>query len=120
MRIKKILKISIPAVVAGLMFFSSCNNKDQKSSAFELTGALSQAGEGIKVYLDRLLPDTVQHLDSTTIDKDGKFSFHTSGIYKGFYTVRITEQDYVTLILDSAEKVQLTGNAQNLGYIQGI
>lgn len=116
MKIAKLLNRVILFVFTGIIFFSSCNNANKKSSTFELKGDLSQAGEGIKVYLDRLLPDTVQHLDSTTIDKNGKFSFHTAGIYKGFYTVRINDQDYVTLILDSAEKVQMTGNAQNLGY----
>ena len=116
MKFNTLLQSAIPVTLAGLLFFSSCKNSGNKSSAFELDGTLSQAGQGIKVYLDRLLPDTVQHLDSTSIDKDGHFSFHTAGIYKGFYTVRLTEQDYITLILDSAEKVQVTGNAQNLGY----
>ncbi len=116
MKTKKIVSLTIPLLIAGALFFSSCKHNKSMSSTFELTGQLSQAGEGIKVYLDRLLPDTVQHIDSTTIDKEGKFSFHTIGIYKGFYTLRITEQDYATLILDSAEKVQLNGNAQNLGY----
>jgi thiol-disulfide isomerase/thioredoxin len=116
MKLNILLKSAVPVIIAGVILFSSCGNKGSKSSSFELTGELSQAGEGIKVHLDRLLPDTVQHLDSTTIDKEGKFSFHTSGIYKGFYTVRVTQQDYATLILDSAEKVQLSGNAQNLGY----
>lgn len=116
MKPNNLLNTSIPVLVAGLMLFSSCHQTVKKSSTFELNGTLSQAGEGIKIYLDRLLPDTVEHLDSTTIDKDGNFSFHTTGIYKGFYTLRITQQDYITLILDSAEKVQVTGNAQNLGY----
>src|ERR1700679_3777589 len=116
MKLNILLKSAGPVIIAGVILFSSCGNKGNKSSSFELRGQLSQAGEGIKVYLDRLLPDTVQHIDSTTIDKEGKFSFHTMGIYKGFYTLRITEQDYATLILDSAEKVQLSGNAQNLGY----
>lgn len=116
MKLHKLLNSAVGSLFAGLLFFSSCNHGGKKSSSFELSGNLSQAGEGIKVYLDRLLPDTVQHIDSTTIGKDGKFSFHTAGIYKGFYTLRITEQDYATLILDSAEKVTINGNAQNLGY----
>lgn len=116
MKLNNLIPASFTALVTGLMLFSSCNNMGKKTSTFELDGTLSQAGQGIKVYLDRLLPDTVQHLDSTTINQDGKFSFHTAGIYKGFYTIRLTEQDYITLILDSAKKVQVNGNAQNLGY----
>lgn len=116
MKTPKSAYIAFTLLLAGTLFFSSCHNSGRKSSAFELSGTLSQAGEGIKIYLDRLLPDTVQHVDSTTIDKDGKFTFTTPGIYKGFYTLRITQQDYATLILDSTEKVTITGNAQNLGY----
>lgn len=116
MKLNNLLNSAIPTLIAGILFFSSCNHASKESSSFELDGTLSQAGEGIKVYLDLLLPDTVKHLDSTTIDKDGKFSFHTRDISKGFYTVRISEQNYITLILDSAEKVHVTGNAQNLGY----
>ena len=115
MKINKSINSLFLFLIAGTLFFSSCNNAGKKSSSFELTGTFSQAGDGIKIYLDRLLPDTVQHIDSTTI-KDGKFTFHTAGIYKGFYTLRITQQDYITLILDSAEKVNVRGNAQNLGY----
>lgn len=116
MKTPKSAYIAFTLLLAGTLFFSSCHNSGRKSSTFELSGTLSQAGEGIKIYLDRLLPDTVQHVDSTTIDKDGKFTFTTQGIYKGFYTLRITQQDYATLILDSTEKVTITGNAQNLGY----
>ncbi len=104
-----------------IMVFASCHPKNNKPSLFELKGDLAQAGEGIKVYLDRLLPnDSVEHLDSAIIDKDGKFDFHTAGIYKGFYTVRIGKGDFAALILDSAEKAEITGNAQNLGYTYDV
>lgn len=115
MKMNKLRNNAVLLLAAGALFFASCHKSNQ-SSTFELTGDLSQAGEGIKVYLDRFLPDTTEHIDSTTIDKDGQFAFHTAGIYKGFYTLRVTHQDYITLILDSAEKVHITGNAQNLGY----
>src|SRR5580698_9831189 len=83
-------------ILAGIMFFTSCKNSShRKSPTFELKGDMAQAGEGIKVYLDRLLPnDSVEHLDSVAIDKDGKFVFNTVGIFKGFYTVRIAKGDF--------------------------
>jgi peroxiredoxin len=108
-------------LIGALVFFSSCHTTKKKSSTFEIDGDLAQAGEGIKVYLDRQLPnDSIEHLDSTTIDKEGKFVFNTEGIYKGFYVVRITKGDFAELILDSNEKVQFTGNAQNLGYTYNV
>ncbi len=120
MKLLKSTYIAFSLLVVGTLFLPSCHNSGKKAFTFELSGTLSQAGEGIKVYLDRLLPDTTQHLDSTTIDKNGSFTFSTPGIYKGFYTLRITQQNYVTLILDSNEKVHITGNAQNLGYTYNV
>jgi peroxiredoxin len=113
---------TLVVLIAGLLVFSSCNPGKKKSSTFELKGDWSQAGEGIKVYLDRHLPpnDSVEHLDSTTIDKNGEFSLNTAGIYKGFYTLGTSKANFVALILDSVEKVHLTGNAQNLGYTYDV
>lgn len=120
----KINKIVCSALIFGFtsaLLFTSCHNNPKKSSTFELRGDLAQAGQGIKVYLDRLLPnDSVEHLDSTAIDKEGKFVFNTAGIKKGFYAVRITKGDFAVVILDSAEKAEITGNAQNLGYTYDI
>lgn len=121
MNITKKSGILLFFILAAVMIFTSCKNKAKKSSTFELKGDMAQAGEGIKVYLDRLLPnDSVEHLDSAAIDKDGKFIFNTPGIYKGFYTVRIAKGDFAVLILDSTDKAELTGNAQNLGYTYDI
>ncbi|HTB08029.1 MAG TPA: TlpA disulfide reductase family protein [Bacteroidia bacterium] len=103
----------LPALVLSL--FACHNNTKPVSSTFELAGTLSGGGEGIKIYLDRLLPDTTMHLDSTVLDKSGNFSFHTPGIYKGFYNLRLTAGDFATLILDSTEKVHIEGNSQFLG-----
>jgi thiol-disulfide isomerase/thioredoxin len=121
MKLNKLVRVTVGLFLASIFVFASCNNKVKKSSTFELKGDLSQAGEGIKVYLDRLMPNnSVEHLDSTAIDKNGDFTFNTPGIYKGFYTLRITKGDFAVLILDSAEKVELTGNAQNLGYTYDV
>jgi peroxiredoxin len=110
----KFRKISLLGILTTTLL--SCQNNSKKtSSTFELSGTLTGGGEGISIYLDRILPDTTMHLDSTTLDKNGSFSFHTPGIYKCFYILRITKSDFATLILDSTEKVHIEGNSQFLG-----
>jgi thiol-disulfide isomerase/thioredoxin len=103
--------------IAFILFLTACNNKNTStsSSGFELSGTLSGGGEGINIYLDRISPDGIKHLDSTKLANGGTFTFHTNGIYKGFYTLRITQSDFATLILDSTEKVHVEGNSQFLG-----
>ncbi|MGP8215142.1 MAG: redoxin family protein [Bacteroidia bacterium] len=101
--------------LAAMMLFAACKTGTQSSGGFELSGTLSGGGEGVNIYLDGLTTQGTVHLDSTKIGKDGKFVFHTPGIKKGFYNLRITETDYATLILDSAEHVTIEGNSQFLG-----
>jgi peroxiredoxin len=103
-------------VLSSLAALVACHNKTgNSSSTFELTGKLSEAGPGIPIYLDRISQEGTTHLDSTKIGNDGTFSFHTTGIIKGFYILRITQSDFATLILDSTERVHVTGDAQFLG-----
>jgi len=100
--------------IAALALLAACGNK-QSAASFELTGKLVGGGEGINIYLDRLTVDGTVHLDSVVMGKDGQFTFHTKGITKGFYNLRITNSDYATLILDSNEHVTIQGNSQFLG-----
>ncbi|HXP51862.1 MAG TPA: TlpA disulfide reductase family protein [Bacteroidia bacterium] len=106
------LKTSL-TYIAALSLFAACNS-GSKSGSFQLTGTLTNGGEGISIYLDKLTTQGTVHLDSTKI-KGGKFEFHTKGIVKGFYNLRITDADYATLILDSAEQANVNGDSQFLG-----
>lgn len=108
------------ALLAG---FTACHNKGNQvsgSSAFELSGKLSDGGAGMPIYLDRISQENTDHLDSTKLGSDGTFSFHTKGISKGFYILRLTESDFATLILDSNEQVHVEGNAQFLGNTYSV
>lgn len=102
-----------------LVGLTACHNKtgtqDNGSSTFELSGKLSGGGAGMPIYLDRLTSKEDAHIDSTKIGSDGTFTFHTKGITKGFYKLRLTRSDFAILILDSAEKVHVEGDAQFLG-----
>jgi len=52
MKRNNFLYTAIPLFVAGLLFFSSCNHSGKKSSAFELTGHLSQPEKSRMERLD--------------------------------------------------------------------
>jgi peroxiredoxin len=104
--------------MALVALIAACHPKETKtaeSSTFELSGKLNGGGEGISIYLDRVSRENVEHLDSTKLGADGSFTFHTKGIYKGFYVLRITQSDFAMLVLDSNEKVVVSGNSQFLG-----
>jgi peroxiredoxin len=100
--------------LSAITFLAACTNSN-KSGDFELTGTLTDGGVGMNIYLDNLTTNGIVHLDSTKIMAGGKFAFHTNGIYKGFYNLRISEGDYATLILDSNEHANVDGSSQFLG-----
>ncbi len=108
-------RILIAALSLSILAACSHNNNNSASSNFELSGKLSGGGAGVPIYLDRIAPEGSTHLDSTKIGADGTFTFHTKGISKGFYILRITESDFATLVLDSTEHPHIEGNAQFLG-----
>ena len=108
------MKLKHLAVLSSIVGLSACK-MGGSSAGFELSGTLTGGGEGISIYLDRLSSQGTFHVDSTKIEKGGKYTFHSKGIVKGFYNLRITESDYATLILDSAEHVTVDGNSQFLG-----
>jgi thiol-disulfide isomerase/thioredoxin len=105
-----------------ILAITACHNASNNSatSGFELSGKLNGGGAGVAVYLDRISQEGTAHLDSTKIGADGSFVFHTKGIVKGFYVLRITESDFATLVLDSTEKVYVEGNAQFLGNTYSV
>src|SRR5665213_853572 len=109
------MKLKHLALLSSITVFAACKMGSKSSGAFELSGTLTGGGEGISIYLDKLTTQGTVHLDSTKIEKGGVYTFHTKGIVKGFYNLRITESDYATLILDSAEQVKVDGNSQFLG-----
>ncbi|HET6244866.1 MAG: AhpC/TSA family protein [Bacteroidetes bacterium] len=102
---KKIL-ILIIAVVA----ISSCN---QKSESFEISGSFTNSGNE-KIMLEELSINQVLPRDSATIDEKGNFFLTPKITQKGFYRLSINPNNYIILILDSAESVSITGDASNL------
>lgn len=101
--------------LAAFSLLAACKMAGTSSSSFSLSGTLTGGGEGVSIYLDRLSTQGTVHIDSTKVEKGGKYEFHTKGIVKGFYNLRLTDADYATLILDSAEHITVDGNSQFLG-----
>jgi peroxiredoxin len=109
-----------------LLFFTSCGNKTENSqdtqenkpsgkANIELNGQLSNSsGETLKLYYS---PTEGQELiDSTKLDEKGNFQFENIHItHTGFYILKISEQIFCPMILDSNQKITITGDAKNLG-----
>lgn len=89
-----------------MMLLSACSQNDANVSGTLING------EGEMAILERLSSTDVTATDSAKINANGEFSVSTGEITgPGFYRLRVGENNYVILLLNQGEKVNLQGNA---------
>lgn len=100
------------SALAALVLLYSCS--DEKQSAFELKGTFSNS-QGETIYLEKLMSPNPVAVDSTSCDENGNFAFSNYTPKIGFYRIKVTQQSFAVLVLDSADKVNVTGDIKDLG-----
>lgn len=101
------------SLVLSALLLASCGSKDNNGS-FELKGNFSNA-KGEVLYLEKLSAEQPVVIDSVVLDENGDFEFQNYTPRIGFYRIRVTPQNFAMLVLDSADKVKISGNISDLG-----
>jgi peroxiredoxin len=91
----------------------SCSS-GSKDGEFELTGNFSNAN-GETIYLEKLASAQPVIVDSAVLDEKGGFQFSGYTPRIGFYRIKQNQQNFAMLVLDSADKVKVSGNLKDLG-----
>lgn len=86
----------------------SCNNNPK----YSISGSISNA-EGKYLYLNELKVNSQAKLDSVLLKKNGEFEFKGEVTYPTFYLLKLSDQNFVTLLVDSTEQVEVHGDAAN-------
>lgn len=100
--------LTITAAAFGL---ASCSDTNQ--GGFELKGQFKN-GNGERLILEKLSQQPVA-VDSAVIDSEGNFVFKNYVPKIGFYRIKVSEENFAMLVLDSAQKVTVTGDIKDLG-----
>jgi thiol-disulfide isomerase/thioredoxin len=88
--------------------FASCGNSNSISGV--ITGA-----EGKTIYLESLSDTKVLPIDSTVVGSDGSFSLKShDNLPLDFYRIYFKEGNFLQLITDSSEQVEITAEFANL------
>lgn len=95
-----------------IFILSSCDNNTP--SSFELKGILSNT-KGEKIYLEKLEQKGITAVDSAEINDKGEFLMNKFSPVVGFYRLRLSPSNFAMLVLDSAQKISITGDARDLG-----
>lgn len=101
------------SAIAVIAILSSCGETNRKGN-FELKGTLSNSN-GETIYLEKLINPQPVTVDSTVIDEKGNFEFKNYTPNIGFYRIKLNQQNFAVLVLDSSDKVTVTANLKDLG-----
>lgn len=93
-------------VLAALVF--ACNKPD----GFVISGKITNADEKY-LFLDELKVSSSIPVDSVKLGKEGSFRFKGKIGYPNFYLLRLNEKNFVTLLVDTTEKIKVFGDAAN-------
>lgn len=88
--------------------FAGCN-KPRKS---EISGVISNAA-GRTIYLEELMVANLRPVDSVKINKNGEFSFRNHVSIPAFFLLKLSENNFITLLVDSAEVVKIKADVLN-------
>ena len=99
--------------IAALALLASCDSS-KKNSSFELKGNFTNT-KGETIYLEKLSGQQPVLVDSVVIDEKGDFEFSNYTPKIGFYRIKVNAQNFAMLVLDSSDKVKLSGNLTDLG-----
>lgn len=102
------VKKIFPVVLVLAALFFACN----KPNGFVISGKITNA-EGKYLYMDELKVASSVPIDSVKIKKDGSFEFKGKISYPNFYLLRLNEKNFVTLLVDTTEKISVYGDAAN-------
>ena len=94
--------------LSAAIVFASCGNSNSISGV--ITGA-----EGKTIYLESLSDTKVLPIDSTVVGSDGSFSLKShDNLPLDFYRIYFKEGNFLQLITDSSEHVEITAEFANL------
>jgi len=104
----KISRLLIAMFVAGILMAGCAKDENR----FTVTGKVSHA-EGETIYFEKLLVSSTQLLDSAKIDKDGGFEFKGTTNIPSYYLLKLNDNKFITLLIDSLDEVIVTADAVN-------
>lgn len=106
------IKIISALLLSTLLICSSCKNKSSEAT-FSVTGQIQHAGNS-KLLLQEVPygGKPIVTLDSTTLDKDGNYTFRFIAKQEGIYRLA-TEKDFEIIFINDEENIQINADANN-------
>lgn len=103
----------LPYLIIGLLFLFSCDWSNQ----FVIKGVIED-GKEKKVTLSELLVNGTKDIQTIEINKDGSFKFKAKTEIPRFYQLSISENNFLTLLVEPGEKISINALSNNLSIAE--
>ncbi len=108
---KKIFYYFLPVLAMAVIYGCGGNKADETS--FVVHGKLSNAKKD-SIYLEELTVRSAIGIDSAVLSEEGEFYFKVKPKEIGFYVLKLKSNNFITLLLDKNENVEITGDVRQL------
>ncbi|OQA01742.1 MAG: Thiol-disulfide oxidoreductase ResA [Bacteroidetes bacterium ADurb.Bin408] len=106
-------------IITALLLISCSGSKKANADDFVINGILYNAKEST-IYLEELTIKDRVILDSAKIDRKGSFFFRFKPAQIGFYVLKLDENNFITLLIDKGETVNVSGDARQLAQTYDV
>lgn len=98
-----------------LLFFSACKTSQNNNEPgyFSLSGTLQQANN-MELYFQELTTNELIPVDVIKTDSSGVFFYENHIEDAGFFLLRADDTNYLILLIEPGEEIQICGDASNL------
>lgn len=90
----------------------SCGEQTAPNSP--VSGQLLNLAKDTQIYLDYLTATQIVPHDTAVVDAEGNYSFNNPIEKMGYYRLKISDQNFINLILEKGESAKVNGDASNL------
>jgi len=97
-------------LVVSVIVLSGC----RKSNEFSISGKITHA-EGDTIYLEELQVSKSVPFAKVKIDKEGKFEFNGKVSIPTYYLLKLSDNNFITLLVDSIDNVFIEADEANFG-----
>ena len=113
MKIFKLLIIALP-----MLAIFACGNNNEKNE-IRISGKLTNS-HAETIYLEELTVNSLNRIDSTTINEEGEFFFKKQVNDKGFFIIKVAYNNFITVILGQGEDATITGDVRQLARTYNV
>ena len=91
-----------------------------KNNSAQISGTLINPVAGEYIFLDELKSNELTTVDSILVSDDGTFNFKRKIKSPSFYLLKINENNFLTMLLEPGEKINLNAYFDSLNYPQSV